>query len=87
MARNTVGFSLVGLTIVFLTILFLAPYLFPYRRVSGFENGSGAVEGGGLLMQCQEGRMPCPEGFFCEQNTCVPVMPKYNYDSVVGTGS
>ena len=86
MARNTVGFGLLGLTIVFLTILFVTPYLFPYRHVSGFENG-GSGGSGGLLMQCQEGRTPCPEGFFCEQNTCVPVMPKYNYDSVVGTGS
>ena len=80
MARTTVGLSLLGLTIFFLVVIFLMPYLFPYRRVSGFEDS-------GMGMQCQEGRIPCPEGYFCQQNTCVPILPKYNYDTVVGTGS
>ena len=81
MARTTLKLSLLGLALFFLTVLFLIPYLFPYRHVSGFEDaGMG-------MMQCQEGRKPCPEGFFCEQSTCVPILPKYNYDTVVGTGS
>ena len=80
MARTTVGLSLLGLATFFLVVIFLMPYLFPYRHLNGFEDL-------GMGMQCQEGRRPCPEGYFCQQNTCVPILPKYNYDTVVGTGS
>lgn len=72
MARR-VALGVVGLFVVFLVLLAVLPYVtrfFPV--VSGFED-----------MSCEEGRKPCPEGYFCEQRTCVPILPRYNIDSVV----
>jgi hypothetical protein len=70
--RQMVAFGLVGLALTFLTILFVLPYVkmfFP--EVSGFEN-----------MGCEEGRTPCPEGYFCEKKTCVTILPKFDIDAV-----
>lgn len=69
MARNS---GLVYLTVVFVILLVLLPYiksLFP--NISGFEN-----------MSCEQGLKPCPEGYFCEQSTCVPVLPRFNINQV-----
>lgn len=69
MARNS---GLVYLTVVFVVLLVLLPYvksLFP--NISGFEN-----------MSCEQGLKPCPEGYFCEQSTCVPVLPRFNINEV-----
>jgi hypothetical protein len=70
--RYDLGYGLIGLFVVFLGVLLVLPYvkmIFP--TVSGFEN-----------MTCQEGREPCPEGYFCEQKTCVPILPKYDINAV-----
>ncbi len=69
MARTS---GLVYLTIVFAVLLVLLPYvktLFP--TISGFEN-----------MSCEQGLKPCPEGYFCEQSTCVPILPRFNINAV-----
>jgi hypothetical protein len=69
MARTS---GIVYLTIVFVVLLVLLPYvktLFP--TISGFEN-----------MSCEQGLKPCPEGYFCEQSTCVPILPRFNINEV-----
>lgn len=74
MARRGGAYGLVGLTVVFVVILLAIPFVksfFGPSIVSGFED-----------MQCEEGRKPCPEGYFCEQRACVPVLPKFNVDQV-----
>jgi hypothetical protein len=76
MARNTVGLGLVGLFVVFLAVLYFIPMLkrfFP--TVSGFQDIP-------TDLTCQPGLKPCPEGYFCEQNTCVPILPRYNINNV-----
>ena len=73
MAR-IVCLSLVGLFIIFFSVLLITPYikiLFP--TVSGFNNFS-----------CDEGKVPCKEGYFCEQKTCVPILPRYDINNVKG---
>jgi hypothetical protein len=75
MARQ-VAYSLMGLFVVFLGLLLVLPYvksMFP--QVSGFNDMTMATS-------CEEGRTPCPEGYFCEQKTCVPILPRYNIESV-----
>lgn len=75
MARQ-VGLSLVGLFVVFFAVLLVLPYVkkvFP--DVSGFED-----------MTCDPGLKPCPEGYFCEQRMCVPIMPRYNVNDVKPAG-
>jgi hypothetical protein len=73
MARNA-GLGLVGLFMVFFAVLLVVPYVksfFP--SVSGFND-----------MTCKEGAKPCPEGYFCERTTCVPILPRYNIANVKG---
>jgi hypothetical protein len=75
MARH-VGLGLVGLFMVFFGVLLAVPYVkafFP--TVSGFND-----------MSCKEGETPCPEGYFCAQSTCVPILPRYNIAKVVPGG-
>ncbi len=48
----------------------------------GFEDQE--EEEGFEDMTCTPGLKPCPEGYFCEQNTCVPILPRYDINSVVG---
>ena len=69
---RVVGLGLVGLFIVFFTVLLVTPYikmLFP--TVSGFGDFS-----------CKEGVKPCQEGYFCEQSTCVPILPRFDINNV-----
>jgi hypothetical protein len=71
MARR-VGLGLMGMFFFFLAVLVAAPFiktLFP--NVSGFQD-----------MTCDPGLKPCPEGYFCEQRTCVPILPRYNINEV-----
>ncbi len=93
MARGTIGLGLTGLFVVFLVVLIVLPYIsrmFP--TLSGFqsmgetEQEMEAEEGeeGFEDMSCTPGLKPCPEGYFCEQNTCVPILPRYNINTVVG---
>lgn len=77
MARRVVGYSLVGLLVVFLVILAVLPF------VTGWM-GMGSVVSGFQDLACEEGRKPCPEGYFCEQRSCVPILPKFNIDQVSG---
>ena len=71
-SRNVAGFSLMGLFIVFIIILVALPYFkYFYPHISGFAN-----------MSCEEGRTPCPEGYFCAQRTCVPILPNYDINKV-----
>jgi hypothetical protein len=61
--RTYVGAGLMGLFVTFLGILFVLPYIkMMFPQVSGFAN-----------MTCEEGRIPCDEGYFCAQRTCVPI--------------
>ena len=72
MARSILGTGLVSVFVFFLAVLILAPMIksfFP--QISGFEN-----------MSCQQGLKPCPEGYFCEQTSCVPILPRYNVNDV-----
>ena len=74
MARQ-VAYGLLGLFVVFLVLLLVLPYvqvMFP--QVSGFDDM--------MATSCEEGRTPCPEGYFCEQKTCVPILPRYNINAV-----
>jgi len=74
MARQ-VAYSLVGLFVVFLGLLLVLPYLQAMLpQVSGFNDM--------MATSCEEGRTPCAEGYFCEQKTCVPILPRYNIESV-----
>jgi len=69
---RVVGLGLVGLFIVFFSVLLVTPYvkmLFP--TVSGFGDFS-----------CKEGVKPCQEGYFCEQSTCVPILPRFDINNV-----
>lgn len=71
---HSVGLGLVGLFIVFFSILLFTPYVkMIYPIVSGFNDFS-----------CKEGVKPCREGYFCEQSTCVPILPRYNINKVKG---
>jgi hypothetical protein len=72
MSRAGLGMGLFGAFVFFLAILVVAPFLksfFP--DISGFED-----------MSCEMGLKPCPEGYFCEQRTCVPILPRYNVNEV-----
>ena len=72
MSRGLIGMGLVGMFVFFLGVLIVAPFLksfFP--NVSGFED-----------MTCEQGLKPCPEGYFCEQKACVPILPRYNINDV-----
>jgi hypothetical protein len=93
MARGAVGLSLTGLFVVFLVTLIVLPYIsriFP--TVSGFEamgeteQEMEAEEGeeGFEDMSCKPGLKPCPEGYFCEQNTCVAILPRFDINQVTG---
>jgi hypothetical protein len=71
MSRD-VGLSLVGLFVVFFSVLLLTPYVkMIYPTVTGFEDFS-----------CKEGVKPCSEGYFCEQSTCVPILPRFDINNV-----
>jgi hypothetical protein len=70
--RNAAGLGLSGLFVVFLAVLLVIPYIKKfYPIVSGFAN-----------MSCEEGRIPCEEGYFCAQRTCVPILPNYDINKV-----
>jgi hypothetical protein len=56
--------------------LFVLPYLksvFP--QVSGFNDMMGGAD-------CEEGRKPCDEGYFCANRKCVPILPNYDINQV-----
>jgi len=75
MARQ-VAYSLMGLFALFLGLLLVLPYVgYVFPQVSGFNDM-------GMATSCEEGRTPCPEGYFCEQKTCVPILPRYNIETV-----
>ena len=75
MARQ-VAYSLMGLFALFLGLLLVLPYVrYMFPQVSGFDDMTMATS-------CEEGRTPCPEGYFCEQKTCVPILPRYNIETV-----
>ena len=94
MARGAIGLGLTGLFVVFLVTLIVLPYIsriFP--TVSGFaaegedETEMEAEEGeqeGFQDMSCRPGLKPCPEGYFCEQNTCVAILPRFDINQVTG---
>lgn len=66
----TLGVS--GLAIFFLVIIFLTPYLrYLVPSVSGFQD-----------LSCEQGRKPCPEGYFCAGTSCHPVMPSFDINGV-----
>jgi len=69
---QVVGLSLVGLFIIFFSVLLITPYVkMIYPTVSGFGDFS-----------CKEGVKPCQEGYFCEQSTCVPILPRFDINNV-----
>jgi hypothetical protein len=72
MAQAGFGMGLVGFFIFFLAVLIFAPIVRSMvYQVSGFED-----------MSCKQGLKPCPEGYFCEQSTCVPISPQYSMSQV-----
>jgi hypothetical protein len=73
MARSLIGAGLVGSFVFFLGVLLIVPYIKSILSpdISGFQD-----------MSCKQGTKPCPEGYFCEQATCVPILPKYNVNEV-----
>jgi hypothetical protein len=73
MSRAGVGLGLVGTFLVFLAFLYFVPLVKSYisPEISGFED-----------MSCTPGLKPCPEGYFCEQSTCVPILPRYDVNNV-----
>lgn len=76
MARR-VAMGIVGLFVVFLVILAGLPYVTRfYPTVSGFQD-----------MSCEPGLKPCSEGYFCEQRTCVPILPRYDINRVQPNGA
>ncbi len=62
---------LVVFLVAYVVFYHILPYFFP--SVSGFED-----------MSCEVGLKPCAEGYFCEQRTCVPILPRYSMDQVKG---
>jgi hypothetical protein len=76
MASRAFGATITGAFVIFMVVLLVLPFI---RRmvpeVSGFAD-----------MSCTPGLKPCPEGYFCEQNTCVPILPQYNINDVVPSG-
>ena len=81
MARSVLSLSVGSLAILFLFLIVAIPFLRKLvPSVSGFQDQ-------GENMQCEEGLKPCPEGFFCSQRTCVPILPRYNVNDVTGYGS
>jgi len=74
MAKSKVAFGLVGLLIVFAVVLFVGMVLFSSKSVlSGFQD----------FAECEMGLKPCDEGYFCQTNKCIPILPKAR-DTVVG---
>jgi hypothetical protein len=75
MARGNGASTLTVFVAVFLiayvVFYYVKPYFFPV--ISGFEN-----------MSCEVGLKPCPEGYFCEQRSCVPILPRYSMAQVKG---
>jgi hypothetical protein len=71
------GETLLGMLVFLVAILVLAPMVKRmFVSVSGFAD---MMPGG---MSCDPGLKPCPEGYFCEQRTCVPILPRYNINQV-----
>lgn len=76
MAQANIGMGLTGFFVFFLAVLIFAPIVRDMvYQVSGFED-----------MSCKQGLKPCPEGYFCEQSTCVPILPKYSMSNVKADG-
>jgi hypothetical protein len=73
MARAALGTGMVGAFLFFLAILIIVPYVknIVSPEISGFED-----------LSCTPGRKPCPEGYFCEQSSCVPILPRYDINGV-----
>jgi len=97
MARGAVGLGLTGLFVVFLVVLIVLPYIsrmFPQlsgfedkkaeEKKEGFDSEEMDEEEGFEDMSCKPGLKPCPEGYFCEQNTCVAILPRFDINNVVG---
>ncbi len=67
--------SIFGLLIVFFFVIASGMLFFSKGRIiNGFED----------MASCEQGLRPCPEGFFCEKTTCIPIYPKMNIDTVNG---
>jgi hypothetical protein len=76
MARRAFAATIMGAFLIFVTVLLVLPLVKRLApEVSGFAD-----------MSCTPGLKPCPEGYFCEQNTCVPILPKYNINLVKPDG-
>ena len=76
MARRAFAATIMGAFLIFVTVLLVLPLVKRMvPEVSGFSD-----------MSCTPGLKPCPEGYFCEQNTCVPILPQYNINNVQPNG-
>ncbi len=67
------GASLVGLLVILLVVV-AATLLFIGQKplISGFAD----------LISCEQGRVPCPEGYFCQDTKCVPIYPAMDIETV-----
>ena len=76
MARRVFAATVMGAFLIFITVLLVLPMIKRMvPEVSGFAD-----------MSCTPGLKPCPEGYFCSQNTCVPILPQYNINLVKPNG-
>ena len=70
MARAVAPYSLFGLAVVFVLLIVALPlaksYLDPYTAAGGAFGD----------MSCKAYAKPCPEGYFCQQESCTPIFPK-----------
>ena len=74
MAKSKRAFGLVGLLLVFAVILFAGMVVFSSKSVlSGFQD----------VGECEMGLKPCDEGYFCQTNKCIPILPAAR-DTVTG---
>ena len=84
MARRGGKFSYlyeaIGLAIVILVITYffrLVSWVMKPRYRSNFADlGSAST--------CVQGLKPCQEGYFCQQESCVPISPPFNTANITG---
>ncbi len=73
MARSSRGYTVVGLVVVLLVVVAASLIFFGKKAiVSGFAD----------LIACDQGLVPCPEGYFCQEKKCVAIYPAVDIDNI-----
>lgn len=73
MARKVAPYSLFGLAVVFVVLIVALPLAKSYLGSYAPSAMSGGAFGD---MSCKAYAKPCPEGYFCQQESCTPIFPK-----------